>query len=112
MSQTGFGPTKIHKSCTKYLWKLSLTCADDGCLGVASEAVLQDPGELAVSVRDVGGDAAAQLLDDLTGKREMKPRPFKMNARILYLTQRHQTLVNVASLLQSRPSGPGLGGSL
>ena len=41
------------------------TCTDDGGLGVAAEAVLQDPGELAVSVGDVGGDAAAQLLDDL-----------------------------------------------
>ena len=42
-----------------------LTCADDGSLCVATEAVLEDPGELAVSVGDVGRDATAQLLDDL-----------------------------------------------
>ena len=44
---------------------LPFTCADDGCLRVPTEAVLEDPGELAVSVGDVGRHATAQLLDDL-----------------------------------------------
>ena len=42
-----------------------LTCADDGSLGVAPETVLENPGELAVSVGDVAGLSAAQLLDHL-----------------------------------------------
>ena len=42
-----------------------LTCADDGSLGIAPETVLENPGELAVSVGDVAGLATAQLLDHL-----------------------------------------------
>ena len=64
------------------------TCAYDGSLGVTSQGVLEDPGELGVPVGDVGGVAPAELLDDLA--------------------QRHQALVDVAPLLEPGAPGPGL----
>ena len=43
----------------------SLTCADDGGLGVAPQAVLENPGEFAVPVGDVLAPTTGQLLYDL-----------------------------------------------
>ena len=49
-----------------------LTCADDCRLGVASQAVLEDPGEFAVPVGDVRVPPAGtgELLDDLTQRHQ------------------------------------------
>ena len=48
------------------------TCAYDGRLGVATQAVLQDPGELAVPVGDVrvGPAWTGELLDDLAERHQ------------------------------------------
>ena len=42
-----------------------ITCTNDGRLGIATQAVLEDPGELAVPVGNVGTSPTGQLLDHL-----------------------------------------------
>ena len=49
-----FGDRQSHKDQVQLFKNNSHTCADDGGLGVAAEAVLQDPGQLTVPVGDVG----------------------------------------------------------
>ena len=60
----------IYKYCHRDI--VSLTCADDGSLGIAPQAVLQDPGQFTVSVGDVRSPSVGtgQLLDDLTERHE------------------------------------------
>ena len=93
----------IYKYCHRDI--VSLTCADDGSLGIATQAVLQDPGQFTVSVGDVRSPSVGtgQLLDDLSERHETLNNKMSKSCRDM---KQRSYLVDVTTFFQSGSASP------